>query len=110
MATGKKAWVYATGALELAAAVGLLIPSLRMSTTWLLIAFFVLILPANILAAQRQLNYQTGTLDGPGLHYLWFRVPLQLFFLGWTWFFGWYLPFAITFWEGVLSPFTKASL
>ncbi|MBX0288874.1 hypothetical protein K3G63_00405 [Hymenobacter sp. HSC-4F20] len=88
----KKAWVLATGVLELAAAVGLLVPNLRPSTAGLLIAFFLLILPANILAAQRHLNYQTGTLDGPGPRYLWFRVPLQLFFIAWTWYFGAYLP------------------
>jgi uncharacterized membrane protein len=87
----KKAWVYATGVLELAAAVGLL-PSLRFKTAGCLLIFFLLILPANILAARRRLNYQTGTPDGPGLSYLWFRIPLQLFFMAWTWYFGWHLP------------------
>jgi uncharacterized membrane protein len=88
----KMAWVLATGVLEIAAAVGLLIPSLRWNTGWLLIAFFVLILPGNILAARRHLNYQTGTLDGPGLRYLWFRIPLQLLFIAWTWYFALALP------------------
>ncbi|GGG47610.1 DoxX family protein [Hymenobacter glacieicola] len=87
----KQAWVYATGVLELAAAVGLLFPSLRGITAGCLLVFFLLILPANILAARRNLNYQTGTLDGPGPRYLWFRVPLQLFFLAWTWYFGLHL-------------------
>ncbi|UOQ77921.1 DoxX family protein [Hymenobacter sp. 5516J-16] len=87
----KKAWVYATGVLELAAAVGLLFPSLRGITAGCLLIFFLLILPANILAARRNLNYQTGTLDGSGPRYLWFRVPLQLFFMAWTWYFGLHL-------------------
>ena len=100
----KKAWILATGVLEIAAAVGLLIPTLRMETACLLAAFFLLILPANILAAQRHLNYQTGTSDGPGPRYLWFRMPLQLLFIAWTLFFGWYIPFAFAFWLGVLSP------
>ncbi|WP_133272127.1 DoxX family protein [Hymenobacter radiodurans] len=84
----KKAWVLATGVLEIVAAVGLLLPALRPLTAWLLIAFFILILPGNIIAARRHLNYQTGTLDGPGLRYLWFRIPLQLFFIYWTWTFS----------------------
>ena len=88
----KKAWILATGVLEIAAAVGLLFPAFRWHTAWLLIAFFVLILPGNIIAAQRHLNYQTGTLDGPGLRYLWFRIPLQLFFIAWTWYFALSLP------------------
>jgi uncharacterized membrane protein len=93
----KKAWVLATGVLEIAAAVGLLIPAVRMETAWLLIAFFVLILPANVLAALRHINYQTGTLDGPGPRYLWFRVPLQVLFIAWVWYFGLYLPPALRF-------------
>jgi uncharacterized membrane protein len=88
---GKKAWVYATGVIEIVAALGLLLPAIRAETAGCLIVFFLLILPANIVAAQRHLNYQTCTYDGPGPHYLWFRIPLQLFFIGWTWYFGWYL-------------------
>ncbi|MGY2131922.1 DoxX family protein [Hymenobacter sp. HD11105] len=89
----KKAWILATGVLEIVAAVGLLIPALRWHTGRLLIAFFVLILPGNIIAARRHLNYQTGTFDGPGPRYLWFRIPLQLLFIAWTWYFALILPF-----------------
>lgn len=80
----KTAIVYFTGAIEIAAAIGLLVPGLRKITAWLLIAFFVLILPANIHAAINQIDYQKGTFDGAGLTYLWFRIPLQIFFIGWT--------------------------
>lgn len=103
----KKAWVLATGVLELAAAVGLLWPLVRTETALLLLLFFLLILPGNVLAARRHLNYQTGAADGPGPGYLWFRVPLQLFFIAWTWYFGLYLPLASAFWQGVLSPFVN---
>lgn len=88
---GKRAWVYATGVLELAAAVGLLLPAVRPLAAGSLLVFFAMILPGNIIAARKHLNYQTGQLDGPGLSYLWFRVPLQLFFMGWTWYFGLHL-------------------
>jgi uncharacterized membrane protein len=76
--------VYLTGLIEMVAAIGLLLPNLRVTTGWLLIAFFVLILPANVYAAIKQVNYQTGTFTGNGPSYLWFRVPLQLFFIAWT--------------------------
>lgn len=76
--------VYATGIIEIAAAIGLLVPGLRVLTGALLILFFVLMLPANIKAASQNINYQTGALDGAGLAYLWFRVPLQLLFIAWV--------------------------
>ena len=82
----KKEIVFLTGLFEIAAAVGLLLPATRVVTGYLLIAFFILILPANILAAIKQVDYQKGTFDGPGLNYLWFRIPLQLFFMAWTYF------------------------
>lgn len=76
--------VYLTGLIEIAAAIGLFIPGLRVVTAWLLIVFFVAMLPANINAAVQEINYQKGTLDGHGVTYLWFRVPLQLLFIAWV--------------------------
>jgi uncharacterized membrane protein len=76
--------VYLTGIIEIAAAIGLFIPNFRILTAWLLIAFFILILPANIYAAIKHIDYQKGTFDGNGLTYLWFRVPLQILFIVWT--------------------------
>ena len=82
----RKELVYITGIIEIAAAVGLLIPRFRVMTAWLLIVFFILLLPANIYAATRQVDYQKGTLEGPGTTYLWFRVPLQILFILWVYF------------------------
>jgi len=76
--------VYLTGIIEIIAAIGIVIPGFRLITAWLLIAFFILIIPANITAAIKQVNYQKGTYDGSGLTYLWFRIPLQLLFVAWT--------------------------
>jgi uncharacterized membrane protein len=76
--------VYLTGLIEIAAAIGLFVPNFRLVTAWLLIAFFILILPANIYAALKQVDYQKGTFDGHGLTYLWFRIPLQVFYIVWT--------------------------
>ena len=80
----KKELVYFTGVIEIAAAIGLHVVAFRQLTGWLLIVFFILILPANIKAAIDQVDYQKATFNGPGLKYLWFRVPLQLFFIGWV--------------------------
>lgn len=76
--------VYLTGIIEIAAAIGLFIPNFRIVTAWLLIAFFILILPTNIYAAIKHIDYQKGTFDGNGLTYLWFRVPLQILFIIWV--------------------------
>ena len=78
--------VYFTGFVEIAAATGLQVPKFRVLTGWLLIVFFILILPVNIYAAIHHVDMATATFNGDGLHYLWYRVPLQLFFIGWIYF------------------------
>lgn len=80
----KKEVVYSTAIIEVFAAVGLHIPQLRPIIAWLLIIFFILILPANMKASIEQLNYQTGVYDGKGPTYLWFRIPLQILFILWV--------------------------
>jgi uncharacterized membrane protein len=67
-----------------------MLPSLRYVTSVLLIIFFICILPANINAAIKKIDYEKGTYDGKGINYLWFRVPLQVFFILWVWYFGIY--------------------
>ena len=84
----KKEVIYLTGVIEIAAAVGILIPRYRKLTAWLLIVFFLAILPANIHAAINHVNLRTATFDGNGVNYLWFRVPLQIFFIAWVYYFG----------------------
>jgi uncharacterized membrane protein len=80
----KKEMIMATGIIEIAAAVGLHVKKYRTLTAWLLILFFIAILPANIKAAFDHLDYKTGMYNGNGPAYLWFRVPLQLLFIVWT--------------------------
>lgn len=82
----KKEVIHFTGVIEIIAAIGLHIPQLQWLTGWLLILFFVVVLPANIKASIEQINYQTGELNGNGLAYLWFRVPLQVLFIIWVYF------------------------
>ena len=82
----KKELVYITGLFEIAAAIGLLIPRTACITAIALIIFFILMLPANIYAALKKVDYQKGNYQGSGVKYLWFRVPLQVFFILWVYF------------------------
>lgn len=75
-----------TGILEIILAIGLLLPNYQKITGWVLIIFLLFMLPANIKASLENLNYQTGTYDGKGIGYLWFRIPLQVFFIAWVYF------------------------
>jgi|SRR5699024_1545942 len=79
--------VFFTGIIEIAAAIGLLISNLSILSGWLLIAFFILILPANIYAAANKIDYQKGSFDGKGWSYLWLRIPLQVVYIAWVYFF-----------------------
>jgi len=84
----KKEMIYVTGLLEVMGAFGLFIPALSRLTGMLLIVFFLLILPTNIYASIKHLNYETATFDGKGPGYLWFRIPFQLLLIGWTYYFA----------------------
>jgi len=75
-----RAMVYFTGVCELAGAIGLLIPSLRTAAGIALIAFFILVFPANVKAAQAEV-----TLGGRAATPLWLRLPMQLLFIALTW-------------------------
>lgn len=80
--------VYFSGVLEIMAAAALLFPETKVYAGWFLIAFFILILPANIYAAVKHVDYKTATYTASGPIYLWFRIPLQLLFILWTYFFA----------------------
>lgn len=80
----KTSVVHLTGVFEVLLAIGLLIPKLKTISGWALLIFLVLLLPANIYASMHNIDYHKGTFDGNGLSYLWFRIPLQLLFIIWT--------------------------
>jgi uncharacterized membrane protein len=83
----KKQIVLATGVIEIAAAIGLLVASTIKITGILLIVFFVMILPANIYAAVKKVDLEKADHSGNGINYLWFRVPEQILFIAWVYFF-----------------------
>ena len=84
----KKAIIYLTGLLELALAVGFIFPQYRLVCGIIFIVFLLLALPANIRSAFLNVNYETADYSGKGPAYLWFRVPMQLFLLVWTFYFA----------------------
>ena len=84
----KKALVYLTGLAEVILGLALLSPSTRPYAGYGLIVFFILIVPANIYAAIHHLDIEKGTNTGPGPGYLWFRIPMQLFLIGWVYYFA----------------------
>lgn len=77
--------VYFTGIVEIIAAIGLLVHRTVKITSLALIFFFVSILPANVIGSLKEVKLG-GMENGP--MYLFFRIPLQLFFIWWTYYFG----------------------
>jgi uncharacterized membrane protein len=89
--TGSLWVIYLTGLLEAAGAIGLLVPKLRRRAAWGLVALLVALFPANVYAAV------TGvTLGGEAATPLWFRTPLQVFWIA-------------TLWATTLKPAAKRS-
>jgi uncharacterized membrane protein len=82
----KQTMVYLTGVFEIVAAIALLVPQMHEAAGWVLIVFFLLMLPANINAAIKHIDHEKGTYEGNGIKYLWFRVPLQILFIAWIYF------------------------
>jgi uncharacterized membrane protein len=78
------ALIYITGVFELAAAITVLIPSLSRRTGIVLCVFLILSLPSNVYAAIKRVDFG-GHAAGPV--YLLVRIPLQLFLIGWVY---WY--------------------
>lgn len=75
-----RAIVIITGVLEWLGAAGLLIEPTQRFAGWALIALFIALLPANVRAARAQIS-----IGGRRATALKWRVPLQLIFIGLTW-------------------------
>ncbi len=71
------AMVYISGAAEIAGGVGLLIPALRRSAAWGLIALLVAVFPANV--------YMVA--NNPTSAILWARLPVQALLIWWVYWF-----------------------
>jgi uncharacterized membrane protein len=72
--------IYLTGVLEIAGAIGLLIPRTRKLAGICLVLLLVALFPANAYAALNEIPLQ-GEAPTP----LWIRGPVQLLFIGMVW-------------------------
>jgi uncharacterized membrane protein len=77
--------IYVTGIFELLAGIAILIPSLSRHAGIALCIFLILILPANVYAAYQRVDFG-GHSAGPV--YLLVRIPMQLFLIGWVYWFS----------------------
>ncbi len=90
--SAKMFWVYATGIIEIAAGIGLMIPAIRELTALLLMIFYVLVFVANINSSRKKINIFKADYTGPGMEYLYQqRIPMQVILIAWTWYFGIYI-------------------
>ena|SRR5215207_6622191 len=81
----KREMIYFTGVCELLAVIGLIWNKTSRLASILLIIFYALVLPANIVGSLK--SVPIGGMDYGPL-YLLFRIPLQIFFIWWVWYFG----------------------
>jgi len=77
--------IYVTGILEIAAALGLLIPRFARLTGICLIVFLIAVFPANIYGAFGHVDLGAHSF---GPVYLLIRGPMQLLFIFWTYWFA----------------------
>jgi uncharacterized membrane protein len=75
------AMIYVSGAGEIAGGLGLLIPVLRRSAAWGLVALLIAVLPANIYMATAQIQPMSVVIP-PVL--LWLRIPIQGVLIWWV--------------------------
>ena len=79
-----RALVYLSGIAEIAGGLGLILPATRRLAAWGLVALFVAVFPANVNMALNDLPLGTTTVPTWAL---WARLPLQLVFIAWAYWF-----------------------
>lgn len=84
----KGAVVYLTGIMEIVLGPLLVVNATRHIAGIILLVMFVVMLPANINAAIKHVDFEKATYDGSGTGYLWFRIPLQILFITWILYFS----------------------
>ena|SRR6056297_2349086 len=68
-------WVYASGAVEIAGGIGLLVPKYRTAAGWTLIILLIVVFPANINMAINEI--QLPEQEPLPVWALWVRLPFQ---------------------------------
>ena len=89
--SGNLGIIYLSGVLEIAGALGLLVPRTRRLAGICLALYLVAVFPGNVYAAVNEVPFR-GEPPTP----LWLRTPIQLFFIGMVW------------WTAVRRPLERA--
>jgi uncharacterized membrane protein len=89
--SGNLGIIYLTGVLEIAGALGLLVPRTRRLAGICLVLYLLAVFPGNVYAAVNEVPFR-GEPPTP----LWLRTPIQLFFIGMVW------------WTAVRRPLERA--
>jgi uncharacterized membrane protein len=89
--SGNLGIIYLSGVLEIAGALGLLVPRTRRLAGVCLALYLVAVFPGNVYAAVNEVPFR-GEPPTP----LWLRTPIQLFFIGMVW------------WTAVRRPLERA--
>jgi len=76
--------VYLSGIAETAGGLGLILPATRKLAAWGLILVFVAVFPANLNMALNDVPLGGSSIPSWAL---WARLPLQLVFIAWAWWF-----------------------
>ena len=76
-------WVYASGAVEIAGGLGLLIPRYRKVAGWILFVLLIVVFPANVNMAVNEI--QLPGRDPMPVWAMWARLPLQFLLLFLVW-------------------------
>lgn len=73
--------VHASGVIEIALGLGLLVPALERLAAWGLVVLFIAVFPANVNMAVNRLPFGRSVMP-PWM--AWARLPLQAVFVGWA--------------------------
>lgn len=87
----KRMIVLASGDLEIAFAAGLLINEISKNVAIIVMLYLLAIIPSNIIGSVKKVSVKRENFTGRGLIYLWIRMPLQVFFMVWVYYFGAFL-------------------
>jgi len=80
-----RALVLVSGFFEIAGGIGLLLPRTQQLAAWGLIALYVAVFPANVNMAVHRISLNPKRPIPTYL--LWLRLPFQLLFIAWAWWF-----------------------
>jgi uncharacterized membrane protein len=78
------ALVYVSGIAEMAGGLGLILPATRKLAAWGLVLLFLAVFPANLNMALNDLPLGGSAVPTWAL---WARLPLQIVFIAWAWWF-----------------------